>query len=214
MVERLKRLSRLQRLNPAREAGFEAATASFNAPASAGAQTWTCPKSGRYNVYAWGPGGRGGDTALEFAGSSGGLAIWQRVRFRKGDTVAISVPHHASTSGDTTVTTSRRPAALTGGRGGAGGGSAGAAGAATGGDVNISGSLGKTSAGNNGGGTDGGLGTSGGAPGAPGFDGLRGGDGALTGYPGGTPGAGGQGSTPGDAQRMPGQGLVIITRVG
>lgn len=190
--------------------------ASFNAPNSAGAQTWTCPRTGEYTIYAWGHGGKGGINSGDYAGSSGALAIWQRVRFQAGDTATITIPERASTTGDTTVSTARKATVLTAGRGGDGStGVAGAVGVASNGDVNINGSAGLVapSAGNPGGGTDGGSGsTNTGSPGAPGYDGLRGGDGAITGYPGGTPGAGGQQSSGGDPQRLGGCGFVIICR--
>lgn len=189
--------------------------ASFNAPNAAGAQTWTCPRTGEYTIYAWGFGGRGGTTAGHYAGSSGALAIWQRVRFQAGDTATITIPERSSSTGDTTVSTARKSTTLTAGRGGAGGVSPGAVGVASNGDVNINGSVGAVapSAGNAGGGTDGGSGsTDTGSPGAPGYDGLRGGDGAISGYPGGTPGAGGMQSTGGDPQQFGGCGLVIICR--
>ena len=207
---------REQRVNPPSRGGLSGVRyqASFNAPTTAGAQTWTCPRTGEYTIYAWGFGGRGGTNTGDYAGSSGALAIWQRVRFQAGDTVTITIPERASTTGDTTVSTARKSATLTAGRGGDGGVSAGAVGVASNGDVNINGSEGKIApaAGNAGGGTDGGSGsTNTGSPGAPGYDGLRGGD-AGGFYPGGTPGAGGQRSSPSDPQRLGGCGLVIICR--
>ncbi|MDP1873628.1 hypothetical protein [Phenylobacterium sp.] len=186
---------------------------SFNAPTTAGNQTWLCPKTGLYTVYAWGPGGKGEGSGGNFSGSTGALAIWQRVRFQVGDVVTIGIPERDSTSGDTTVTTARKSAVLTGGRGGDGTGVVGAVGVALNGDININGSAGKNSGtGNNGGGTDGGLGSSTSAPGAPGYDGFRGGDGATIGYPAGTPAAGGMSTTGGDPQQLGGCGLVIICR--
>ena len=190
--------------------------ASFNAPETSSDQTWTCPRTGEYTIYAWGPGGKGEGTSSGFAGGSGALAIWQRVRFEAGDVVTVSVPgRQNATSGDTTVSTPRKASVLTAGRGSDGTGSTGLAGVASNGDININGSNGKplATAGNAGGGTDGGPGTNNGAPGAPGYDGFRGGGGAgTTGYPAGTPGGGGRSSSAGDAQYYGGLGLVIICR--
>ncbi|WP_300573601.1 hypothetical protein [Phenylobacterium sp.] len=189
--------------------------ASFNAPSTAGDQTWTCPRTGEYTIYAWGPGGNGEPTSSGYAGSSGALAIWQRVRFQTGDVVTISIPDRStSSSGNTTVTTARKATALTAGRGAHGTVSAGAVGIASNGDVNINGSAGKVlaSTGNDGGGTDGGTGSAQGAPGAPGYDGFRGGDGAGASGISGVPGAGGRTSSSSDPQRLGGSGLVIICR--
>jgi len=187
--------------------------ASFNAPSSAGDQTWICPSTREYTVYAWGPGGFGGSVGGDYTGSSGALAIWQRVLFQAGDPVIVSIPARDASTGDTTVSTPRKSTVLTAGRGGAGTVSVGAVGVASNGDVNINGSAGKNSGtGNNGGGTDGGLGGSGSTAGAPGYDGLRGGDGAAGAYPGGTPGGGGATATTGDPQQKGGAGFVIICR--
>lgn len=190
---------------------------SFNAPETSGDQTWTCPRTGEYTIYAWGPGGNGQPTGTGFAGSSGALAIWQRVRFQAGDVVTVSVPgRQNAVTGDTTVSTPRKASILTAGRGADGTSVAGAVGVASNGDININGSLGKAlgAAGNAGGGTDGGPGGSTtGAPGAPGYDGFQGGGGAgNTGYPAGTPGGGGRSSSAGDPQYFGGLGLVIICR--
>ena len=205
-----------QRVNPPSRGGLGGVRyqASFNAPHAAGAQTWTCPRTGEYTIYAWGPGGMGGSGNP--GGGSGSLAVWQRVRFSAGDVVTISVPSVSGSLGfspATTVATPRKAAVLTAG-GGANG--TGVGGVAANGDVNINGSAGATpgTAGANGGGTDGGLGVaaSGGA-GAPGYDGFRGGDAATTSAPGSTPGGGAAGygnST--NPPFWPGQGLVIICR--
>jgi hypothetical protein len=182
-----------------------------------GDQEWVCPRSGLYTVYAWGPGGKGYFSASNYAGGSGALAIWQRVRLLAGDKLTISIPNRNASSGDTVVTTARKSNPLTAGRGGDAttGSSGGVAGVASGGDININGEAGLiySSPGANGGGTDGGLGSATqGSPGAPGYDGLRGGDGGLSGYPAGTPGGGGISSSSGDPQQFGGAGLVIICR--
>lgn len=219
MVERLKRLSRLQRGNPVRARDFATYQASFPAPTAAGAQTWICPKTGRYNVYAWGPGGRGDTgTSDSFAGGSGALAIWQRVRLLAGAVATISVPELGATTAATTVALASKPVTLTAGRGGAGNGSSGGAGGiATGGDININGSVGRPYyvPGNAGRGTDGGTGGTRGDPGAPGYDGFRGGNASASVKSGaGSPGAGGKAtSSPAEPANFGGAGLVIITRV-
>ena len=186
--------------------------ASFNAPYTAGAQTWTCPRTGEYTIYAWGRGGTGG-TGYP-GGGSGALAIWQRVRFQAGDEVVISVPPGAGQVGvSTTVTTARKDSVLSAGAGGFRDASGGVA---ANGDININGSMGATpgTAGGAGGGTDGGRGVAySGAAGAPGYDGLRGGDGSNGDVSGSTPGGGGAGSgDPTNPQFYPGNGLVIICR--
>lgn len=186
---------------------------SFNAPYTAGNQTWTCPRTGEYSIYAWGPGGVGGSGNP--GGGSGSLAIWQRARFLAGDVVTISIPSVAASTSvsQTTVSTPRKAAVLTAGGGATG---TGVGGVAANGDVNINGSSGATpgTAGGNGGGTDGGLGVSAsGGAGAPGYDGFHGGDAATATAPGSTPGGGGAGSgTASNPQFWPGQGLVIICR--
>ena len=211
---------RVQRVNPpgrdAESADAESAPtryqASFNAPYTFGAQTWTCPQTGEYTIYAWGRGGTGG-TGYP-GGGSGALAIWQRVRFQAGDEVVIWVPPVAGQVGQsTTVTTARKDSVLSAGAGGFRDASGGVA---ANGDININGSTGATlgTAGGAGGGTDGGRGGAySGAAGAPGYDGLRGGDGSNGDVSGSTPGGGGAGS--GDTTRpqfYPGNGLVIICR--
>ena len=200
-----------QRVNPPSRGGLSGVRyqASFNAPYTAGDQTWTCPRTGEYTIYAWGRGGTGGTGNP--GGGSGALAIWQRVRFQVGDTATISIPPVGG-GGPTTVSTPRKASVLTAGNGGAGNASGGVA---SNGDINIAGSTGATpgTAGADGGGTDGGRGVAAsGAAGAPGYDGLRGGDGSSGSHPGGTPGGGGGSGNTTNPQFYPGNGLVIICR--
>lgn len=175
-------------------------------------QTWVCPRTGEYTIYAWGPGGSGHLTSGAGAGGSGALSIWQRARFSAGDIVTIAIPSYIATSGDTVCSTPRKATPITAGRGGTGlEATPGAAGVATGGDINLNGSAGKMggTTGNPGGGTDGGAGGEDGAPGAPGYDGFRGGAGreVSTSFIG--PGGGGRGAAT-VVRGAPGQ--VIICR--
>ena len=208
---------RVQRVNPPGRDAESAPTRyqeSFNAPSTVVDQTWTCPKSGFYTVYAWGPGGRGGLSGSQPAGGSGALAVWSRLRFGVGETVTITIPALGATTGDTVVATASKAVNLTAGRG-AEGGSGGAGGVAAGGDLNINGTAGLSSGtGNPGGGDDGGTGGVRGSPGAPGTDGYRGGNGVENFQAGaGTPGAGGAYSgSVGDPFAQRGHGLVIICR--
>ena len=183
--------------------------ASFNAPYTAGNQTWTCPRTGEYTIYAWGGGGTGGTGNP--GGGSGALAIWQRVQFQVGDTATISIPPVGGVP--TTVATPRKGSVLSAGAGGDGNASGGVA---ANGDININGSMGAMpgTAGADGGGTDGGRGVAvSGAAGAPGYDGLRGGDGSNGNASGKTPGGGGAGSgNASNPQYYSGTGLVIICR--
>ena len=211
---------RVQRVNPPSRGGLSGVRyqASFNAPTTAGAQTWTCPRTGEYTIYAWGPGGRG-DTASvnSFAGGSGALAIWQRVRLLAGAIATISIPELGATTAATTVNLASKSVTLTAGRGGDGNGSSGGAGGiATGGDININGTAGLSYlvSGADGGGTDGGNGGARGEPGAPGYDGFRGGNASASNNSGaGSPGAGGKAtSSSTQPANFGGCGLVIICR--
>lgn len=210
-----------QRVNPPSRGGLSGVRyqASFNAPTTAGAQTWTCPRTGEYTIYAWGPGGRGETgTTNGFAGGSGALAIWQRVRLLAGAIATISIPNLGATTAATTVDLASKSVTLTAGRGGDGNGSSGggAGGIATGGDININGTAGLyyLVSGKDGGGTDGGNGGTRGDPGAPGYDGFRGGNASASATSSaGSPGAGGKAtSSPGEPANFGGFGLVIICR--
>lgn len=149
MSGRLGHLGDLGRLG--RLGGFDRPRA--NAVASAqytytavGADTFVAPAAGRYDVYAYGPGGIGGESAGTTASrGGGGGAAKIRWRLRKDETLSLFVGQVVSLGGtSTTVTKSGQPV-LTGGKGGNGAAGempGGAAGVGSNGDVNRAGGVG------------------------------------------------------------------------
>jgi hypothetical protein len=172
-----------------------------------GAFTYTVPVSGRYKIWAWGPGGAGTFGARD-GGGSGGLCV-ATVALARGQVISgtLGTPgvEGVVNATATTVTIPGRSIGLSAGGGQGGDGlSGGLGGTATGGDVNYNGSRGGGSiigntglpgageAGYNGGTATGAGPTGAGAPGAAPF---KGGDAgpyeALDHQPYMDPGAGG-----------------------
>jgi hypothetical protein len=174
----------------------------YTASYGPGTFTWTAPLPGFYRFVQWGCGGRASAAHAQTV-----------VHLNTGDRVSLVVAEGVST--DTVVTfpsgrvVTAGSAVLSLGE---------TPGVATGGDLNLNGSVSGTPSGGNGVaglGDNGGLGgtgngaTSGGGGGAPGYGGFRGGDGGST--------AGDQiGRAPGGGSTTPfsagGVGLVIIAR--
>lgn len=158
--------------------------------------TFTAPDQGVYKFVLWGSG-----TFGNTAGGSGAYCEYSR-QMAKGQTVALVVP--TSSGGLPTTATFPDGKVVSAGFGGVG-----VAGIASGGDVNLNGSLAGVAGLGSGGGTSG-VGAGGGAPGVLPF---RGGSGSTAG--GGftltcTPGASAPSS---GANQAGGAGLIIVMRV-
>lgn len=168
--------------------------------------TWTCPETGTYKVIAKGCGGS--SNGLGTGGASGSYSEKTRL-FRKGETLSVVV---ALLQGYNTEVTFSDGSVMT-----AGSGASNTPGVASGGDLNLAGSLGGASgaAGANGLGTHGGAGAEagvyggggGGAPGAKDWPGAP----ARADNAGRAYGAGGSDSSGG--QSYGGAGGVMIKRV-
>jgi len=152
-------------------------------------QTWTCPKTGTYRFAQWGQGGFGNGSAPY----GGGAAHAQTVRkIGKDETVTIAANSTSGTRG-AKITLTFPDGTVVETLGGQNSSSGGAGGTATGGDINVSGSVGSGAGGNAGsyGNFTGGIGA---------------GDGVTPQY-GVTPGGGATASS-----YEPGSAFVIIIR--
>lgn len=183
-----------------------------------GVTTWTVPSAGLYKFHLWGA-GRGGTSGQ--GGCSGGYCeITERLSQGAVIAVLVGIGRNAldGGDGDTQVTLPSGRVALA-----ARGTAIGTAGLATGGDVNLNGSLGGVSAGGppgvaglGSGGAPGGLGDNasrGGGGGAPGVLPMRGASTISNASPGGTPGAGGSGDDGAGGATNGGSGLIIILKI-
>ena len=107
-------------------------------------QTWTCPKTGTYRFVQWGQGGYGNGGAP----FGGGAAQAQTVRkIAAGATVTINSDPTDGTRG-TKVTLTLPDGTVVATLGGQNSASGGAAGTASGGDINVTGSVGVGGGGN------------------------------------------------------------------
>jgi hypothetical protein len=129
-----------------------------------GSHTWTSPRTAYYRFTQWGPGGSGGGGA---PGASGALTQ-NVVLVPRGQTVAIAPSDAVGV--DSTITFANGKIAT------AGSGVSNTPGVASGGDLNLNGSVGGAAGlGTNGGAGDGGANGGGGAPGQGPYKGAAGG---------------------------------------